>query len=53
MNGNNKIQIDISLIPEYIKEDLAATTLGFIQYIRRKYPEELKAYVDVLSENTK
>lgn len=53
MNDNNKIQIDISLMPEHVKENLAAATLEFIRHIKREYPEKLKIYVDALPENNK
>lgn len=53
MNDNNKIQIDISLMPEYVKESLAVATLEFIRQINREYPEKLEIYVDALSENNK
>lgn len=53
MNDINEIHIDMALIPEYVKENLAVSTLELIQNIKRKYSDKLKTYVDDLSGKSK
>lgn len=53
MNTDNKIQIDTSLIPEYVKADLAAATLDFIRDVKKNHAKELKVYIDYLSADNK